>query len=230
MYGLCDWIITPWLVALLVWVASLLFAPLGRLASYGKLASSSIPFGLSRAVGFKAMYIVGCAWTVVVLLIFGTTMYRLMAMLHLGQRAYESLCVHRFSNARMSYVGLAMGVVFYICVPLNDLCSYPQPSGVHWVALMFFAFCCVRQHHCHVLLANLRPNGGNAYVVPPQRDEFAFTTTPHYLYECGVYICLAALARSHWGWQCAAFVCANQIGLSIQTRTWYRSHRSDMGK
>jgi hypothetical protein len=93
-----------------------------------------------------------------------------------------------------------------------------------------FVVCCVRQHACHVVLANLRPPGTNPnrYARPPSRSEFAITYCPHYVYECLLYAMLALICGTLSGWLCFVFVAANQMHLLLRQRHWYASPKKGL--
>ncbi len=221
---------SAWVAALLLWSASLLWRPLGDLARYGKLATPHQQpwLHLSRATGFRVLYSVALCWSAAVaaLLPASSRLHAVLLTAHVAQRWAESMFVHRFSSALMTWPGLAMALGFYIVVPLHCACdsthSTPNRALSPVVIVAVFVLCCFRQHRCHAALAALRPHGGDAYVSPPATREFVWARgSPHYVYECVIYICLALACDSTASWLCAAFVLANQTQLLLQSRAFY---------
>jgi hypothetical protein len=125
-----------WIVSILSWAASLFWPILLRVASYGKLERDNpingndyhtiqlISWTLRRSSGFRIMYCVALSWSVFALLVHHRTVYTLLVCVHVTQRWAESLWLHRFSDSRMTVLGLLMGVAFYAVVPLNQGVTY----------------------------------------------------------------------------------------------------------
>lgn len=107
---------------------------------------------------------------------------------HYTKRILETFFVHRFSHATMPianlyrncsyYWGFAAFVSYFINHP-----KYTEPPHTWAIALFAGAFMCqVANFWCHVILANLRPPGQTAYVIP-RGFLFEFITCPNYTAE-----------------------------------------------
>lgn len=229
-----------WLAAIGLWSVSLVVPAVASVSRYGKFNGDQkdktfFSWSISRAKGFRLMYLIAMAWCASLWYIEwkrrGISLHMLLISLHVVQRAAECIWTHRSSNATMTLPGWVLGLGFYAVVPLNDVFVVPWiwSPAVSFAVAFLFVLCCYRQHCCHVVLAQLRGSTkGDAcvqqYGVPPLSGEFRFTWTPHYAYECMLYLLLCIASGATWpSLLCASFVIANQTQLMWQTRLWYRA-------
>lgn len=127
---------------------------------------------------------------------------------HYAKRLFETVFVHRFSNATMPitnifknslyYWGFAAFVAYYVNHPLYT----PPTFGTNqvYLGLACFIFCELGNLSIHIALRNLRPEGSKVRKIPyPSSNPFTmlfnFVSCPNYTYEIGSWIAFTVMTQ-----------------------------------
>lgn len=128
---------------------------------------------------------------------------------HYAKRLFETVFVHRFSNATMPvrnifknslyYWGFAAYVAYYINHPLYTLPAFGDKQV--YLSLALFAFNELGNLSVHIALRNLRPEGSKVRKIPfPTSNPFTllfnFVSCPNYSYEIGSWIAFSVMTQS----------------------------------
>uniref|UniRef100_A0A0K2TWN1 very-long-chain enoyl-CoA reductase n=1 Tax=Lepeophtheirus salmonis TaxID=72036 RepID=A0A0K2TWN1_LEPSM len=125
---------------------------------------------------------------------------------HYLKRLFETVFVHRFSNATMPisnlfkncsyYWGFAAYVSYHVNHPL-----YTSPGRIQiYSALAAFFICELGNLSIHIALRNLRPEGSKVRKIPfptsnPLTCLFNFVSCPNYTYEVGSWIAFSVMTQ-----------------------------------
>lgn len=131
---------------------------------------------------------------------------------HYAKRLFETVFVHRFSNATMPimnifknsiyYWGFAAFVAYYINHPLYTAPSFGTTQV--YLGLAAFIFNELGNFSIHVALRNLRPEGSKVRKIPfptsnPFTSLFNFVSCPNYSYEIGSWIAFTFMCQAFPG-------------------------------
>lgn len=127
---------------------------------------------------------------------------------HYAKRLFETVFVHRFSNATMPitnifknscyYWGFAAFVAYYVNHPLYT----PPTFGTKqvYLGLAAFVFCELGNLSIHIALRMLRPEGSKVRKIPfptanPLTMLFNFVSCPNYTYEIGSWVAFTVMTQ-----------------------------------
>ncbi|KAJ3270980.1 3-oxo-5a-steroid 4- dehydrogenase [Borealophlyctis nickersoniae] len=136
------------------------------------------------------------------------TLSLIMIILHFVKREYETLFVHRFSNATMPFRNLPKNCAHYWLVS-GFVLAYPiyQPGfnggvlgGAHsqpfvWSLVGMWLYAEVSNYLTHVTLRNLRPPGSRVRKIP-YGYGFNWVTCPNYFFETIGWVAVSLLTGS----------------------------------
>lgn len=159
---------------------------------------------------------------------------------HYAKRLFETVFIHRFSNATMPimnifknsfyYWGFAAWVAYYINHPLYTLPSYG--TNQVYLGLAAFAFNEIGNLSIHVALRNLRPAGSKVRKIPfPTSNPFTllfnFVSCPNYSYEIGSWIAFSVMAQSL---PALIFTLAGAYQMTVWAQGKHRNYRKEFEK
>jgi very-long-chain enoyl-CoA reductase len=120
---------------------------------------------------------------------------------HYAKREYETFFVHKFSHATMPLRNLFKNCMYYwsfaayVSYFVNHPLYMPPSEMQTLLALAFALLCQLSNYRCHVILANLRPGGTGAYVVP-RGFLFDYITCPNYTSEILGWVSFAVATQA----------------------------------
>lgn len=159
---------------------------------------------------------------------------------HYAKRLFETIFIHRFSNATMPianifknsiyYWGFAAYVAYYTNHPL-----YTTPSfGTNqvYLGLAAFVFNELGNFSIHVALRNLRPEGSKVRKIPyptsnPFTALFNFVSCPNYTYEIGSWIAFTIMTQSL---PAGLFTLAGAYQMTVWALGKHRNYRKEFEK
>ena len=149
----------------------------------------------------------------------------------MSRRLYECLYVHKFSDISSSILSALFASSYYFFVPLTSvelLFNAPTkalPNLPKVLLITIFLSTNYLQFKSHSILANLRQSKTKEpqYSIP-RGFLFEYVSSPHYLCEIVAYLCLWILHFQNVSlFLVFIFVVGNQVDLSLQTQSWYKS-------
>lgn len=159
---------------------------------------------------------------------------------HYAKRLFETVFVHRFSNATMPianifknstyYWGFAAWVAYYINHPLYTAPMYGDTQV--YAAIAMFIFNELGNLSVHVALRNLRPEGSKVRKIPyptsnPFTMLFNFVSCPNYSYEVGSWIAFTIMCQSLPAFM---FTLAGGYQMSVWALGKHRNYRKEFEK
>ncbi|KAJ3191034.1 3-oxo-5a-steroid 4- dehydrogenase [Irineochytrium annulatum] len=142
-----------------------------------------------------------------------------MVVVHFLKREYETLFIHRFSNATMPFRNLPKNCFHYWILSGVILALVIYRPGFEvgllggvtsdtfvYPLLGFFIYAEVSNFITHQILSNLRPPGSRVRKIP-HGYGFDYCTCPNYFYECLAWLAVAVLTGSiaAWGFLAVSF-------------------------
>ncbi|KAJ7522220.1 hypothetical protein O6H91_18G002100 [Diphasiastrum complanatum] len=146
--------------------------------------------------------------------------------IHFGKRVLEVIFLHRFSGkidaGTCIFISLSYLVVTVHILYAQELCqSLDDPStSLFWLGLALFLLGICGNFYHHYLLANLRKDGQNAYMIP-HGGLFEQVACPHYLFEIIDFWGIALLGQTMIALSVAVFVSLYLTSRSLSTKEWY---------
>ncbi|VDO45911.1 unnamed protein product [Brugia timori] len=138
----------------------------------------------------------------------GLLLYLTHVIRRLYECLYESLFIHFVFAHSLHQINI-LTILFYTALP---------------IAIFIVQ---IKQHHCFVLLAQLRLNSGvnaNTYAIP-NGGLFEHCLSPHYLLEIILYFLFALIYHlSTPMLLCFLFVTINQTIAALLNQNWYKRH------
>lgn len=127
----------------------------------------------------------------------------LMILLHFTKREFETVLIHRFSNATMPLTNLPKNCFHYwvlggvvIAIPIY---SHQFTEVIPWemknLLVMLWGFAQASNFKTHLILRDLRPEGTSTRQVP-RGYGFDQVTCPNYSFEILGWICFALVTES----------------------------------
>ncbi|VIO93657.1 Uncharacterized protein BM_BM1683 [Brugia malayi] len=161
----------------------------------------------------------------------------LLYLTHVIRRLYECLYVSIFSDSSMNILHFLLGITFYpfcVCSQLASFTLLNNKTEINILTILFYTalpiaifIVQIKQHHCFVLLAQLRLNSGvnaNTYAIP-NGGLFEHCLSPHYLLEIILYFLFALIYHlSTPMLLCFLFVTINQTIAALLNQNWYKRH------
>ncbi|CAG9532407.1 unnamed protein product [Cercopithifilaria johnstoni] len=161
----------------------------------------------------------------------------LLYLIHVLRRLYECLYVSIFSDSNMNILHFLLGITFYPFCVCSQLSSFTldKKAEINISSILLYMILTIailvvqiQQHHCFVLLAQLRLRNGlsanNVYVVP-HGGLFEYCLSPHYFLEIIIYFLFALIYQlSIPMLLCFLFVTVNQTIAALLNQSWYRRH------
>ncbi|KAK6103613.1 3-oxo-5-alpha-steroid 4-dehydrogenase family protein [Brugia pahangi] len=146
----------------------------------------------------------------------------LLYLTHVIRRLYECLYVSIFSDSSMNILHFLLGITFYPFCVCSQLASFTLLNNKTALLIAIFIVQ-IKQHHCFVLLAQLRLNSGvnaNTYTMP-NGGLFEHCLSPHYLLEIILYFLFALIYHlSTPMLLCFLFVTINQTIAALLNQNW----------
>lgn len=149
--------------------------------------------------------------------------------IHYCKREFETLFIHRFSNATMPYTnifknsiyywGFAAYVAYFINHPLY---TPPSPDAVY-TGLSMFYFMQVGNFTCHYHLRTLRPPGSKVRKIP-YGGLFEYVSCPNYTYEILAWLGFNIMTKTVAG---ALFMLAGATQMIIWANGKHRRYKKD---
>ncbi|ESO94500.1 hypothetical protein LOTGIDRAFT_232335 [Lottia gigantea] len=156
---------------------------------------------------------------------------------HYAKRLFETVFIHRFSNATMPimnifknsiyYWGFAAFVSYFINHPLYTVPMYGDKQIYGGLALFIFAE--LGNLSVHVALRNLRPAGSRVRKIPfptinPFTWLFYLTSCPNYTYEVMAWVGFSVMAQSV---PAAMFTLAGFYQMAVWAKGKHRNYVSE---
>ncbi|KAL3993890.1 3-oxo-5-alpha-steroid 4-dehydrogenase family protein [Acanthocheilonema viteae] len=166
-----------------------------------------------------------------------TSLGLLLYLVHVLRRLYECLCISIFSDSNMNILHFLLGITFYPFCVCSQLSSFTLDgkAEINLLSVLLYIVLTVgifmvqiKQHHCFVLLAQLRLRNGlnanNVHAVP-HGGLFEYCLSPHYFLEIVIYLLFALIYQlSIPMLLCFLFVTVNQTIAALLNQSWYRRH------
>lgn len=163
-----------------------------------------------------------------------------LIVLHFAKREYETLFVHRFSNATMPVVNIFKNSAHYwLLAGINiALCTYsPSPACptanpapfVWWnpLAVLLFLVGEYGNFSAHIQLRNLRSHGGKERGIPKGGVyDWVPVTCPNYFFETMAW---AGIWMANRSWSTALFVVIAVAQMAIWARKKEQRYRQEFG-
>ncbi|KAL6908828.1 3-oxo-5-alpha-steroid 4-dehydrogenase domain-containing protein [Trichoderma evansii] len=151
-----------------------------------------------------------------------------------ARRLFECLFVSKSGSSPMSAFHWALGVAYYTAVGISVwvqgsgaiLKSWESPQPIHFtpqiiIGAAIFVFAASQQNKCHRYLASLKK-----YTLPSE-GWFQYLVSPHYTFECLVYVGLAVAGAPKGAFfnrsvlYILLFVVSNLGMTAYGTKKWY---------
>jgi len=159
---------------------------------------------------------------------------------HYAKRLFETVFVHRFSNATMPiknifinsiyYWGFAAFVSYYVNHPLYTVPSFGKTQI--YLGLAAFLFNELGNLSIHIALRNLRPAGSKVRKIPfPTSNPFTllfnFVSCPNYSYEIGSWIAFTFMCQA---FPALLFTIAGGYQMTVWAQGKHRNYRKEFEK
>jgi len=125
----------------------------------------------------------------------------LLFVIHFIKREFETLFIHKFSNATMPffnfikngsyYTGCALFIAYFVLHPLYT----SPPINQVYICSGLFLLCMLGNFYCHIILSNLRSGGSTGRSIP-RGFLFEYTTCPNYFLEISEWVIYFFLTQS----------------------------------
>mmetsp|Transcript_8864 Transcript_8864/g.36685 ORF Transcript_8864/g.36685 Transcript_8864/m.36685 type:complete len:281 (-) Transcript_8864:46-888(-) len=245
-----------WVLGSAVYSLKFMSPAFDRFTSYGKLrprgasGSATFPWWIEHRIAFPVFYIFGFFWNLLVILVqlalwqhrgwqlWKSLPFSLLLQAQVTRRAYECLCVHKYSPNYVSLFQFVAGVSYYGAASFDvmELLASPELdvfSG-SWLSLVgalgLFLYCSYVQHQTHRALADLRKGsaGVHEYFIPAG-GWFTYLSSPHYTAEILSYAALVWLTNGQVVsiWLSMMFVALNISHSALRTHEWYKGKFKD---
>lgn len=149
----------------------------------------------------------------------------ILLQLQMLRRLYECVCVHNFSNKRMTYYHFLIGNAYYVlAVSTVSLDAYRASVShpiIRGVAVILFISASLLQHAAHIALANTVPLVGKYGL--PTSPLFSYIVCPHYLAEVFIYASVAVLVQSVPTFFMFLFDVSVMTTTAVDTAQWYKT-------
>ena len=130
----------------------------------------------------------------------------IMICIHYGKREYETLHVHRFSNATMPILNLPKNCFHYwviggLLVAWDVYSRQVDFQFDYSIACLvaLWMFCQVSNFKTHLILMNLRPEGTRVRKIP-NGYGFDLVTCPNYFFEILGWVCFSLIVGGWMSW------------------------------
>eukprot|EP01055_Gregarina_sp_Pseudo9_P004447 Gregarina_sp_Pseudo_9__4446@NODE_45_length_5109_cov_42_945957_g42_i0_p2_GENE_NODE_45_length_5109_cov_42_945957_g42_i0NODE_45_length_5109_cov_42_945957_g42_i0_p2_ORF_typecomplete_len293_score2_56Steroid_dh/PF02544_16/2_7e41ubiquitin/PF00240_23/0_14ubiquitin/PF00240_23/1_2e04_NODE_45_length_5109_cov_42_945957_g42_i05031381 len=154
-----------------------------------------------------------------------------LVMVHYLKREFESLFVHRFSNATMPFYRLPINcghywilggvlIAYFVCHP-----KYQSPWAGTWppvLLALIMMLCEVMNFKTHIILRNLRPRGSKTRGIP-RGSGFDQCSCANYTWESIAWIAFSIMVNTLTTWVFTAAAIGQMISWAQKKHKKYKT-------